>query len=166
MTQAQKMTLIRSAIREKWMYAPNKLAYLDMKTVPDYSPNTRRRFKIQCEGCKEWFTKVQVQVDHIIGEHSLKSLEDFDTFVESILYVGFDDLQILCTDCHSIKGAMERYNLSEEDAITFKKVTAWEKEYPKADSQKKFLMSKGYKAADVSNSDKRRQTALDYFKNN
>lgn len=166
MTQSQKMSLIRGAIREKWMYAPNKLAYLDMNTVPDYDPSTRRRFKVQCESCKEWFTKSNVCVDHVVGEHSLKSLEDFDIFIKSILYVGFDGLQILCHDCHDIKTAMERYNLSDEEVIVFKKVTAWEKQHPKANQQKKFLIENGgFKVKEVSNADLRREAALKYFKN-
>ena len=165
MTHSQKMSLIRGAIREKWMYAPNKLAFLEMNAVPDYDPNTRRRFKWQCNCCKEWFTKAQVQVDHIIGEHSLKDLEDFDSFVESILYVNFSGLQILCIDCHDIKSACERYNLTEEEAIIFKRVTAWEKQYPKAKDQKDFLIKNfGAKVKDVANETLRREVALEYFK--
>lgn len=166
MTLSQKMSLIRGAIREKWMYAPNKLAYLNMNTVPDLDPNTRRRFKVRCESCEDWFTKSQVAVDHIIGEHSLKSLEDFENFVESILYVGFAGLQVLCHDCHDLKSAMERYGLTEEEVVTFKKVTAWEKKVKSAADQKSFLISKGYSAKDVTNKEKRRETALKYFKDN
>lgn len=164
MTQSQLMGLIRSAIREKWMYANNKLAYLHMGIEPDFDKNTRRRFKVQCEMCGEWFSKGDICIDHKVGEHSLKSLEDFESFVESILYVGYDDLQRLCSTCHDLKTAMERYNLTEDEAILFKKLTAWENKYPKADARKKELKKLGYTTDAVANHEKRRECYLNYLK--
>lgn len=166
LTESQIMSIVRGAIREKWMYAPNKLAYLNMGIVPDDDPNTRSRWKCQCEQCKGWFKKGEIQIDHEAGEHSLKTPEDLFKFYDSICNIGFDGMQRLCEDCHTIKTVMERYNLSEEDAITLKKVTAWEKKTPKAADQKKFLKSKGFAEKEVNNTENRRIAALKYFKEN
>lgn len=164
LTESQKMSIIRGAVRELWMYDPSKLAYLLLGVEPDIDEGTRRRFKIRCECCGKWFKTSDICIDHKVGEHSLKSIEDFDSFYDSIINVGFKDLQRLCTTCHEVKTAQERYNLSEEEARVFKKVTAWESEYVKADDQKKFLKAKGFTTEDVKNKENRRLSALEYFK--
>lgn len=167
LTESQIMGIIRGAIREKWMYAPNKLAYLMMGVVPDDDPNTRRRWKVQCEECEKWFKKDEVQVDHEDGENSLKTPEDVFPFYDSICNIGFDSMNRLCEDCHSIKTFKERYNITDEDEIrAIKKAISFEKENPKADTQKKFLRSKGFSASDISNSTKRRESLVKYFKDN
>ena len=164
LTQSQLMTLVRTAIREKWSYCDVKMAYLLKGVEPDYDPDTRRRFKVQCELCKAWFSKGEIQIDHKKGEHSLKSIADFDNFVDSILQkVTFADLSRLCHECHDLKTAQERYNLSEEDAIIFKRMTAWEAEND-VEERKTWLVRKGYKKSDVSNHDKRRACYIEYLK--
>ena len=164
LTQSQLMGLVRKAIREKWGYCDVKMAYLLKGVEPDYDPDTRRRFKVQCESCKNWFSKGEIQIDHRKGEHSLKSIADFDNFVDSILQkVTFADLSRLCHPCHDLKTAQERYGLSEEDAIIFKRMTAWEAEND-VEERKKWLVSKGYKKVDVSNHDKRRACYIEYLK--
>lgn len=164
LTQSQLMTLIRSAIREKWAYCDVKMAYLLMGVEPDYDPKTRRRFKVQCEACKKWFSRGEIQIDHDAGEHSLKSIADFDNFVDSILQkVTFADLNRLCHDCHDLKTAMQRYNLSQEDAILFKKMTAWEADND-VEQRKDWLVRKGFKKSEVTNHEKRRECYLNYLK--
>lgn len=164
LTQSQLMTLVRTAIREKWAYCDVKMAYLLMGVEPDFDPNTRRRFKVQCESCLNWFSKGEMQIDHVVGEHSLKSIDDFDSFVDNVLQkVTFADLSRLCHECHDRKTAMERYDLSEEDAIIFKRMTAWEADND-VEERKAWLVSKGYKKVDVSNHEKRRACYIEYLK--
>jgi 5-methylcytosine-specific restriction endonuclease McrA len=108
LTENQLKQLIRSAVRQKWMYCPSKLSFLAKAAVPDYDETTRRRMKYQCNICKEWFTATQVQVDHIKQEESFSSLEDALTWAGSILNAGGDeDLQILCEYDHSIKTLLD-----------------------------------------------------------
>jgi len=163
LTDSQIMSIVRGAIREKWMYAPNKLAYLNQHIIPDDDPNTRQRWKVQCEYCNKWFKKSDVQVDHCKGEHSLKTPEDLFQFYDSICNIGFDDMKVTCVPCHELKTAMERYNLTEEEAIIFKKVTAWKSDYPKANDQKKWLTSHGYKGEALKNAETREAAILGYF---
>jgi hypothetical protein len=164
LTESQIMSILRGAIREKWMYAANKLAYLNKAIVPDDDPKTRRRWKAQCEHCKEWFGKNDIQIDHIKGEHSLKSPTEVFEFYDSIMNIGFDEMQALCEPCHSIKGAMERFGYTKQEAIIFKQVTAWEKEHKKVSDQKELLLSYGFSEEEVSNKEKRRECIWKFIK--
>ena len=156
LTESQIMSIVRGAIREKWAYCDTKLAYLNMKTLPDEDPSTRRRWKVQCEDCGKWFKKSDVAVDHKVGGHSLKTPEDLFDFYDKIINIGFDDLQILCHADHDIKTAMDLFGYTKEEAIIFKKVTAWESKHKTVSKQKELLKSYGFKDEEISNKEKRR----------
>jgi len=156
LTDNQLKSLIRSVVRERWMYYSTRLSFLNSKLVPDTDPSTRRRFKTECNICKNWFTKSDVDVDHRIGEHSFTKLSQAKEWASSILDVGFDDLQILCTDvCHPIKTLSESHNVTFEEAVFIKKAIAWEKD--KNINHKQFLADKGFSDKEVSNKEKRRE---------
>ena len=163
LTESQIMSLVRGAIREKWAYCDTKLAYLNMKTLPDEDPSTRRRWKVQCEDCGKWFKKSDVAVDHKIGGHSLKTPEELFDFYDKIINIGFDDLQILCHADHDIKTAMDLFGYTKEEAIIFKKVTAWESENKAVSKQKELLKSYGFKDEEISNKEKRRNCVWKYI---
>lgn len=121
-TEKQMLAVVRSSIRKAWMRSPTKLAYLYSKTLPDMDDNTKTKWKIQCECCKSFFKINEVEVDHKHGNHSLLSIADFENFFNKILMVGFDDLQILCKNCHDIKSYSEKFNMTLEDAEIEKKI--------------------------------------------
>lgn len=162
-TDSQIMGLLRGAIRERWMFAPNKLAYLYSNIVPDDDPTTRRRWKGTCERCNSDFKKTDLQVDHIKGENSLRSPEELMDFYDSIMNVGFEDLRVLCIPCHEIVTVMSRYNYTEEEAIIFKKVTAWESLNKTVKKQKELLTFYGFSADEISNKEKRRIAVWKYI---
>lgn len=167
LTESQIMGIVRGAIREKWMYAPNKLAYLNMGVIPDDDPKTKRRWKVQCEHCLNWFKKSDIQVDHVKGENSLKHPDDLFPFYDSVCNVGFIGMQRLCKECHEIKSHSERYGVETEDEVrAIKKAIKFENENPKADKQKAFLKSKGFKPSEITNSTKRRECLVKYFSEN
>jgi len=145
---------IRSAIRGVWMKHETKLAYLYERTVPDMNPNTRTKWLIQCECCGEMFKLGDVEINHRKGENQLLSFEDVLPFTKSILGVGFNDIEVLCKDCHSIQTYSERYGVSLEEAKLEKYVI--QKINQTVAIQKKELLAYGYKASEVSNEEKRR----------
>jgi hypothetical protein len=145
---------IRSAIRGVWMKHETKLAYLYERTVPDMNPNTRTKWLIQCECCGEMFKLGDVEINHKRGENQLLSFEDVLPFTKSILGVGFNDIEVLCKDCHSIQTYSERYGVSLEEAKLEKYVI--QKINQTVAIQKKELLAYGYKASEVSNEEKRR----------
>lgn len=145
---------IRSAIRGVWMKHESKLAYLYERTIPDMNPNTRTKWLIQCECCKEMFKLGDVEVNHLKGENPLNSFADVLPFTQAILGVSHDDIEVLCKDCHSCYTYAERYDMTFEQAKKEKVIIA--KINQTVAIQKKELLAKGFTATEVSNEDKRR----------
>jgi hypothetical protein len=162
MSEKKLCTLLRSSVRQVWMKHPVKLSYLYSKTYPDMNNATRTKWLIDCEHCKKAFKTSEVQVDHVVGEHSLKSLEDVVPFATSILGVSHEDLRILCVSCHEICTYSERYGISIEAATEEKKVIAKTKQT--VAKQKAELKKLGYKPAEYSNEEKRRSLYRELLK--
>lgn len=124
-SERKMLTAVRGAIRQSWMKSPTKLAYLYMKTVPDMDDSTRTKWKIQCECCGEWFKLNEIQIDHVQGNNSFSKIEDFESYFNNILMVGFDGLQALCAEnCHPLKTLSESLNISLQDAKIEREVIA------------------------------------------
>ena len=145
---------IRSAIRGVWMKHDTKLAYLYERTIPDLDPSTRTKWLIQCESCGEMFKLGDVEINHKCGENQLLSFEDVLPFTKSILGVGYDDIEVLCKDCHACITYSERYGVTLEEAKLEKDVI--KKINQTVAVQKKELLAAGYKASEISNEEKRR----------
>ena len=118
------LTVVRGAIRSAWMKSDVKLAYLYMNTIPDVNDKTRTKWLVKCEMCGELFKLTDVEIDHKSGNHTFTKVEDFESYFNNILMVGFDDLQILCRDDHAAKTLSESLGISIEMARTEKKVIA------------------------------------------
>lgn len=155
MSEKKLCSQIRSAIRQVWMKHDTKLAKIYRQTKPDMDDSTRTKWLIECECCGEDTKLGDIECDHISGEHPLLSLEDVLPFAENILRVGYEDLQLICKDCHSIITYSERYGMSFEDAKKEKGVIAKLKQ--SVTKQKQELKKAGFKDKDISNADKRRE---------
>lgn len=126
--ESDMVMVVRGAIRSAWMRSPTKLSYLLSRSEPDMDPTTRRKWKVRCEKCLEYFSQSEVEVDHKKGNHSLRTPEDFVSYFENILMVSHDDLQVLCKECHGVKTLQEKQNLpSFETAKAHKKAIAIQK---------------------------------------
>lgn len=137
LSEKKLVSMLRSAIRQVWMRAPNKLAKLELARIPDMDDSTRTKWLFECEICNDKFKQSDVEVDHIFGNHQFINLEDFENFCDKILNAGFDDMQILCLTCHSVKTYSERMGITFKEAMSEKEVIAFTK--LKADEQKKIL---------------------------
>jgi|TARA_A100001391_G_scaffold33224_1_gene17963 hypothetical protein len=155
MSEKKLCSQIRSAIRQVWMKHDTKLAKIYKQTKPDMDDSTRTKWLIECECCGKDTKLSDIECDHKLGEHSLKTLEDVLPFAESILRVEYKDLQLVCTDCHSTITYAERYGMSFEDAKKEKGVIAKLKQ--SVTKQKQELKKAGFKDKDISNADKRRE---------
>ncbi len=163
LTESQVLTLCRKAIREFWMYSHSKMAFLLLRKEEDTNTNTKRRWHYNCDICNEWFGGDEVEVDHKIGEHSLRTSEEVLAYAEAILSVTFEDLQLLCKPCHAIKTLAERNKISFEDAKILKSVIQFEKEHS-VPQTKNFLMDNDIKEDDTTNQKKRREALMIVFK--
>ncbi len=172
LTDAQIKGLFRDSVRKKWMYAPVKLSFLESQAIPDYDPNTRTRFKWQCNQCKGMFKKEEVEVDHVFqgGDRDFKTMCDAPEHARGILDVGWDDLQILCADklkgCHPIKSHAEITGLSFEDARLDKEAIRWTKENKGVVNQRKLLSEMGIEGVDKVKATEVRQVYFEYLKKN
>lgn len=155
MSEKKLCTQIRSAIRQVWMKHDTKLAKIYKQTKADMDDSTRTKWLIECESCGKDTKLSDIECDHKLGEHSLQTLEDVLPFAQSILGVKFDDLQLVCSDCHSIITYAERYGMSFEEAKDEKEVIA--KLKLPVSKQKVILKSFGFKDKDISNEEKRRE---------
>lgn len=137
--EKKAISVVRGAIRQAWMKSPTKLAYLYSKTYPDMNPATRTKWLVDCECCGGSFKTTDVEVDHIQGCNAFSTVEQFEDYFRTILLAGFDDLQILCKECHAIKTLQDKLGLTFDQAAIEKQVIAICKE--KADKVFRWIAS-------------------------
>ena len=141
LTEKARIQLIRGVVRQVWMKAPNKLAFLEETRIADMDPTTRTKWLWKCEICEGMFKGGDIQVDHIVGEAEFTSLDHLGSYCEQILGVGRDGMQILCIPDHEIKTLQERMGITFEEARIEKKTIAWAKQ--KAADQVAWFKKKG-----------------------
>ena len=151
--------LMRSSVRDKWMYCPTKLALLLMNRIPDMDNSTRTKWLQRCAICGGLFKETEVNVDHIKGEKQFVEWEQAQEYASSILDVCFDDLQILCIPDHKTKSRAESLGIDWTTKEGWA-LTLLEQEYTKvcelkASPQKQWLLDKGVEPA--SNETNRKQ---------
>lgn len=104
---------LRGQIRKIWTRHPVKINFLKKNRREACATDkailgSRVKWVYQCNRCKAHFAQKDIQVDHIKGGHSCNSIDKAKSFLEAIIMVGFDDLQILCKPCHKAKTKDER----------------------------------------------------------
>jgi hypothetical protein len=107
-TEAQFWAFIRSGLRklsQKW--PPIVRHAFNSCRRPSQSKNKRLKWEHQCDECKNWFPRKEVQADHIEPCGSLKSFDDIPRFVERLL-CELSGIRVLCVSCHKAKTQLER----------------------------------------------------------
>lgn len=158
--QQAVLNIVRSAIRQAWMKSDTKLAYLYMNTIPDMDETTRSKWLFKCEICGGVFKLAEIECDHKVGHNAFTNLDEFQSYFENILMVGFDGLQILCKNDHAIKSLMEAQGLSWDQAVLEKQVI----EIMKSKKDKEWLKEHGVTPA--SNHGLRREQVRGILKGN
>lgn len=140
-SEREFLTWVRTSIRSAWADSPMK-RHMETKytyLIDNTNPKSMKRFpkvkKIRCKICGEEFSPVDMQLDHVEGENSLKAIKDIKNFGIKTLIVPIAKLQWLCIDkfkvekgkkvlvrhgCHGFKTYSERYKISFEEAIIHK----------------------------------------------
>lgn len=127
-TEAELFSWIRGGIRGGlWNRHPVKIKLINKLRVKIDNPNPKGRVKqvwgAKCALCGFYHVIKDIQVDHIHGgNYSLKSIEDVQSFFESIVLVTESDLRLLCRDCNMTCTYAARNNLSYEQAFCTKHV--------------------------------------------
>lgn len=141
-----------------------KIEFINRNRVKIPNPNPKAAAKMvwggTCALTGEVTQLKNLEVDHIKGNHSLKSIDDIQSFIEGIVLVSVNDLQFVSKDAHKIKSYAERYNLSFEDAKATKQAIEFEKKGVKKVVD--MLTKAGYNVP--SSKDKRRDMLVKHFK--
>ncbi len=106
MTEAQYFAMILSALRGTTRFWKPCLMALEAASRPSQSTNKRLKKEYQCNHCKEWFKRKDVEIDHIIPCQGITS---YDRIVTWLMLAHVEEgFQILCKPCHRIKTNEER----------------------------------------------------------
>lgn len=138
-------TYLRGCLRKAWSNNPIKHNLIKKKRRQIPNPNSNGKkptvWGFDCEICNGVYAMSHCQVDHIKPVGSLQKTEDIQGFVERLLYVSEDDLQVLCVECHEIKTLQERLGVSFEEAKAHKFAISLQK---KKDADKHWLIERGF----------------------
>ncbi|HEI0612393.1 TPA: hypothetical protein SIF59_004276 [Escherichia coli] len=121
---------LQSALRSIWSKHPSKLSLIQkkqikIKVVTGKTPKMIYHFR--CEHCNHLFKMKDCEVNHKKECGGLSDLSKLNTFVQNLLIVQEEDLELLCHECHGIVTYMERYGVTRREAIIEKKVIAFSK---------------------------------------
>ena len=131
-TESSFLSWIRGGIRGGlWNKHPVKLEFIKKNRIQIPNPNPKGKkatvWGAVCALTGDVVPISDIQVDHKVGNNSLKSLEDIQSFIEAMVIVTDDDLQLVSKQAHAIKTHAERKGCSFEDAIIDKKVIEFSK---------------------------------------
>lgn len=163
-TKAAFLSFIRGGIRRAlWNRSPIKLEFIKKYRKRIKNPNPKGKVAEvwggTCSLCNKDFPTQQLNVDHKIGNNSLKELGELQTFIESIVLVQESDLQFVCLPCHKIKNLQERTGVDFESAKITKEVIA----IMNSKADKQWLKDRGITPA--SNAKLRRKQIEEVLKN-
>ena len=132
----------RSAVRQMFSNSIFYRKYIEDQStlVVNENPRSKKRYpmvkRFTCAICGEQIGSGDLEVDHLDGGNSNKSLADADSFIKAIMFVTPDDIQVLCKDkyrvvnkkktlvkfgCHSYKTLADKVGCSFEEAKVRKK---------------------------------------------
>lgn len=165
-TEAAFLSYVRGGIRRSlWNKSPIKLEFVKVarKRIVNPVAANRKRFPevwgATCYACGKDFATKDMEVDHLEGGHSLRSLQDVQGFVEGIVCVSREGLGMICKPCHKIKSYAEKQGLSQMEAAAIKDAIAIQK-----GDDKKWLAERGIIPA--GNAKARRVQIIEYLKEN
>ena len=139
----------RSAVRQMFSNSIFYRKYIEDQStlVVNENPRSKKRYpmvkRFTCAICGEQIGSGDLEVDHLEGGNSNKSLSDADSFIKAIMFVNPDDIQVLCKDkhkvankkktlvkfgCHSYKTLQQKIGCSFEEAKVRKQYLLFVKE--------------------------------------
>lgn len=158
------LSWIRGNVRRNlWSRHPVKIEFIKNNRIRIPNPNPKGRAKevwgAVCALTGETHVLKDIECDHIKGNHSLTSIDDIQSFIEGIVLITEDDLQLVSKDAHKIKSYAERKGISFEEAKIEKEIIRLckddklvvaeltelgiePKDIPKTKAKKKELLSK------------------------
>lgn len=142
-TKAAFFAWLRGGLRKAiWQFYPPKIIFKKSHlTKPPEGYTGKAKSGAVCALTGVWTGNSKLQVDHIIGEASLRDWSDIESFVRH-LCTNDDNMQLVEVEAHKSKSYSERQGISFEDAVFEKKYILPFKKL-NAEQQKKQLQSLG-----------------------
>ena len=114
---------LRSQVRRMWTRHPIKTTYVKNRRIPksevakaitsQFSANTK--FFCACEMCGKMSPQSHMEVDHKLGGKGFKNYKEFLVWQKTMLFLGYEDIQHLCTPCHSDVSLSQKLGCTLED---------------------------------------------------
>ena len=126
-TESAFMSWIRGGIRRSlWNRHPVKLEFIKNNRMRIPNPNPRGKVAEVwggvCALTGETHVIANLEVDHKTGNHSLRCIDDVNSFVAGIVLITESDLQFVSKEAHKIKSYSEKQGISFEEAKIEKEV--------------------------------------------
>ena len=162
-TKSKFFTWLRGGIRlAVWNKYPPKLTFKNkVCKPPPEGLETRAKTGSHCALSGEWVGKSKSEVDHIIGNASLRGWEDLTGFIQH-LCTDHSNMQLVSKEAHKIKSYAERMNISFTEAVLVKKAIAFGK-LPISE-QKEYLLLHSVGGKSMMNAKARKGAYLEILK--
>ena len=149
-SESAYMSWLRGGIRRYlWSKNPVKLEFIKQNRIKIPNPNPKGKVKEVwggvCTLTGNTYVIGDMEVDHISGNHSLKTIDDLVPFVKGIVMVTLEDLQLVSKEAHKIKSYAEKQGISFEEARAEKTAI----ELIKKGVDKQFLIDHNVKAENI-----------------
>lgn len=104
LTESEYFGKIRSGLRKAFQYwKPMMIALKNASRPSQNLENKRLKTEYQCNHCKEWFSRKDIQIDHIHDVGSLTCFDDISQFIQRLTIEDPNGFQILCKADHQLK---------------------------------------------------------------
>lgn len=128
-TKAKFFTWLRGAFRKAvWSRYPGRIKFKNERCEkPPEGYTGRAKSGAYCALTGEWVGKSNLEVDHVIGEASLREWADVESFIRHLCPTD-DNMQLVSREAHKIKSYAERMGITFAEAVIEKQVIAFGKE--------------------------------------
>lgn len=100
LTESQYFSKLRSALRNAFRWWKPLSIALDNSSRAYNGLNKRIKKEYQCNHCKEWYIRKNIEVHHKIECGSLKTYDDIVPFIQKLTTENVSTLEVLCKECH------------------------------------------------------------------
>jgi len=127
-TESSFMSFLRGGVRSGlWNKHPVKLEFIKNNRIRIENPKLENRGRFPtvwggvCALTGELCVIGDMEVDHKVGGHSLRSIKDLQQFVEGLALITAEDLQLVSKVAHKIKSMSEKNGTDFNTAMIEKK---------------------------------------------
>lgn len=115
-TESGHMGKIRSALRNLSRFWKPALAAINNVRRMYTGSNKRIKYEYQCSGCKKWFIRKDVHINHVVPCGTLKCYEDVPAFLYRLFIEDVDGYNVLCKkECHLAETAEQKLRSKKDE---------------------------------------------------